>query len=98
MAATGVWQAGEALQQMLLTVSADGSAASYLSRLVEAPAARAAVHRLLGTLRPPPGPARRRRDSGRSRGSSTAGRQGWAILVGRPPVEGVDRGGQGHED
>jgi hypothetical protein len=46
-------QAGEALQRVLLTATAEGLAASYLSQLVEVPGARDAVHRMVGTLRPP---------------------------------------------
>jgi hypothetical protein len=51
--ALGDVQAGEALQRVLLTATADGLAVSYLSQLVEVPQARDAVHRMLGTLRPP---------------------------------------------
>jgi nitroreductase len=46
-------QAGEALQRVLLTATVEGLAVSYLSQLVEVPEVRAAVHRLLGTARPP---------------------------------------------
>ena len=46
-------QAGEALQRVLLAATIDGLAVSYLSQLIEVPDARAAVHHLLGTLRPP---------------------------------------------
>jgi nitroreductase len=46
-------QAGEALQRVLLTATAEGLAVSYLSQLVEVSQARDAVHRMLGTLRPP---------------------------------------------
>jgi len=46
-------QAGEALQRVLLTATADGLAVSFLSQLIEVPEVRHAVHRLLGTARPP---------------------------------------------
>jgi hypothetical protein len=51
--AAGDVRAGEALQRVLLTATADGLAASFLSQLVEVPDARDAVYRLLGTPRPP---------------------------------------------
>jgi hypothetical protein len=46
-------QAGEALQHVLLTATADGLAVSFLSQLIEVAEVRDAVHRLLGTARPP---------------------------------------------
>jgi nitroreductase len=51
--ATGDVQAGEALQRVLLTATADGLAVSFLSQLVEVPDIRDRVSRLLGTRRPP---------------------------------------------
>lgn len=51
--ALGDVQAGEALQRVLLTATIEGLAVSYLSQLVEVPEIRAAMHRLLGTPRPP---------------------------------------------
>jgi nitroreductase len=51
--ATGDVQAGEALQRVLLTATADGLAVSFLSQLVEVPDIRDQVSRLLGTRRPP---------------------------------------------
>ena len=51
--ALGDVQAGEALQRVLLTATVEALAVSYLSQLVEVPEVRAAVHQLLGTLRPP---------------------------------------------
>jgi hypothetical protein len=51
--ALGDVQAGEALQRVLLTATVEGLAVSYLSQLVEVPEVRAAMHQLLGTLRPP---------------------------------------------
>lgn len=46
-------RAGEALQRVLLTATAGGLAASFLSQLVEVPDVRDEVRRLLGTDRPP---------------------------------------------
>ena len=46
-------QAGEALQRVLLTATVDGLVVSFLSQLIEVPEVRHAVHRLLGTARPP---------------------------------------------
>jgi len=46
-------RAGEALQRVLLTATADGLTASFLSQLVEVPDTREAVRRLVGALRPP---------------------------------------------
>ena len=51
--ATGDLRAGEALQRVLLTATADGLAVSFLSQLVEVPDIRDRVSRLLGTPRPP---------------------------------------------
>lgn len=50
---TGDVRAGEALQRVLLTATADGLAVSFLSQLVEVPDVRDAVGRLLGAARPP---------------------------------------------
>ncbi|WP_433298772.1 Acg family FMN-binding oxidoreductase [Pseudonocardia sp. CA-142604] len=65
-------QAGQALQHVLLTATADGLAVSLLSHVVEVPQARAELGRLVGDSRPPqaglrigrgwPVPATRRRD------------------------------------
>jgi len=63
-------QAGEALQRVLLTATADGLAMSFLSQLVEVPDVRDDVQRLIATLRPP------RRDGG----------VGDAVRDGRPPL------------
>jgi hypothetical protein len=49
----GEVQAGEALQRVLLTATADGLAMSFLSQLVEVPDVRDDVQRLIATLRPP---------------------------------------------
>jgi hypothetical protein len=46
-------QAGEALQRVLLTATAEGLAVSFLSQLVEVPDVRDAVQRLIGALRTP---------------------------------------------
>ncbi|MBC3193314.1 nitroreductase [Pseudonocardia sp. C8] len=46
-------RAGEALQRVLLTATAEGLAASFLSPLVEVPDVRDRVRRLLGGTRPP---------------------------------------------
>jgi hypothetical protein len=51
--ASGDVQAGEALQRVLLTATADGLAVSFLSQLVEVPEIRTAVQQLIGTRRPP---------------------------------------------
>jgi hypothetical protein len=51
--AAGDVRAGEALQRVLLTATADGLAVSFLSQLVEVPDVRDQVCRLLGTHRPP---------------------------------------------
>ena len=45
--------AGEAMQRVLLTATADGLAVSFLSQLIEVPEVREAVRRLVGTVRPP---------------------------------------------
>ena len=46
-------RAGEALQRVLLTATAEGLAVSFLSHLVEVPDAREALRRLVGAVRPP---------------------------------------------
>ncbi len=46
-------QAGQALQRVLLTAAADGLSVSYLSQIVEVPATRDALRRLIGGDRPP---------------------------------------------
>ncbi|ALL78672.1 nitroreductase [Pseudonocardia sp. EC080610-09] len=46
-------RAGEALQRVLLTATAEGLSASFLSQLVEVPDVRERVRRLLGGTRPP---------------------------------------------
>lgn len=51
--ATGELRAGEALQHVLLTATAEGLAVSYLSQLVEVSDVRAAVQRLVGRNQPP---------------------------------------------
>lgn len=51
--ATGDVQAGEALQRVLLTATADGLAVSFLSQLVEVPDVRATVQRVIHARRPP---------------------------------------------
>ncbi len=46
-------QAGQALQRVLLTAAADGLAVSFLSQIVEVPATRDSLRRLIGGDRPP---------------------------------------------
>ncbi|TWF75147.1 nitroreductase family protein [Pseudonocardia hierapolitana] len=46
-------QAGQALQRVLLTATADGLAASFLSHVVEVPQAREEVRRLVAGAQPP---------------------------------------------
>ena len=46
-------RAGEAMQRVLLTATADGLAVSFLSQLVEVPDAREAVRALVGAVHPP---------------------------------------------
>jgi hypothetical protein len=46
-------QAGEALQRVLLTATAEGLSVSFLSQLVEVPDVRARVHDLIASTRPP---------------------------------------------
>lgn len=46
-------QAGQAMQRVLLTATAEGLAASFLSHVVEVPLAREELRRLVGTTRPP---------------------------------------------
>ena len=46
-------RAGEAMQRVLLTATAEGLAVSFLSQLVEVPDAREALRRLVGAVRPP---------------------------------------------
>jgi nitroreductase len=46
-------QAGQALQRVLLTATAEGLATSFLSHVVEVPLAREELRRLVGVTRPP---------------------------------------------
>lgn len=46
-------QAGQAMQRVLLTATAEGLAASFLSHVVEVPLAREELRRLVGATRPP---------------------------------------------
>jgi hypothetical protein len=46
-------QAGQALQRVLLTATADGLATSFLSHVVEVPQAREELRRLVSGTRPP---------------------------------------------
>jgi nitroreductase len=46
-------QAGQALQRVLLTATAEGLATSFLSHVVEVPLAREELRRLVGATRPP---------------------------------------------
>ncbi len=46
-------EAGQALQRVLLTAAADGVSVSYLSQIVEVPATRDALRRLIDSDRPP---------------------------------------------
>ena len=46
-------QAGEALQRVLLTATAEGLSVSFLSQLVEVPDVRARLHDLIAATRPP---------------------------------------------
>lgn len=46
-------QAGQALQRVLLTATAEGLATSFLSHIVEVPLAREELRRLVGATRPP---------------------------------------------
>jgi nitroreductase len=46
-------RAGEALQRVLLTATADGLAVSFLSQLIEVPEAREELRRVIGAVRPP---------------------------------------------
>ncbi len=46
-------RAGEAMQRVLLTATADGLSVSFLSQLVEVPHAREAVRTLVAAVRPP---------------------------------------------
>ncbi|WP_214404357.1 Acg family FMN-binding oxidoreductase [Pseudonocardia lacus] len=50
---TGDLQAGQALQRVLLTATADGLAASFLSQVVEVPETREQLRHLLRVTRPP---------------------------------------------
>jgi nitroreductase len=46
-------QAGQAMQRVLLTATAEGLATSFLSHVVEVPQAREELRRLIGAARPP---------------------------------------------
>jgi hypothetical protein len=50
---TGDLQAGQALQRVLLTATAEGLAASFLSQIVEVPETREQLRHLLRATRPP---------------------------------------------
>ncbi|GAA2558688.1 nitroreductase family protein [Pseudonocardia hydrocarbonoxydans] len=49
----GEIQAGQAMQRVLLTATAEGLATSFLSHLVEVPRAREELRRLIGATQPP---------------------------------------------
>jgi hypothetical protein len=51
--ATAEVQVGQALQRVLLTATADGLSASFLSQVVEVPQTRDELRRLIGATRPP---------------------------------------------
>jgi nitroreductase len=73
-------QAGQALQRVLLTATADGLSTSFLSHVVEVPQAREEVRRLIAGTRPPQAVLR----IGHGWPVPPTGRRAPADLIGKP--------------